>query len=109
MLEALRGTVMRGRGLGLTEMYRLIHDPSVEGDSDVARLRAVHREIDRCMFVAYGWPVGDLALGFHEYRKLRRFTPSRETRDMVLSELLKENHRRARAEGQDVPDQEGLF
>ena len=58
---------------------------------------------------AYGWDDLPLEHGFHTYRQMERFTVSPAARVEMLDRLLEENHRRARDEGQDVPEQGELF
>lgn len=109
LLSSERGEVMARLNLGLTRLYNLVNDRGVQGDADVDRLREVHAEVDEATMEAYGWR--DLALdhGFHTYRQMERWTVSPAARVEILDRLLELNHERARAEGQDVPDQGELF
>ena len=100
---------MLRRELGLTALYNLVNDPAVQGDADVDRMREIHVEVDEATMAAYGWDDLPLEHGFHTYRQMERFTVSPAARVEMLDRLLEENHRRARAEGQDVPDQGELF
>ena len=99
-LDTERREIMLRRRLGLTKLYNLVNDPDVAGeaDLDVARMRAIHVELDRAVLDAYGW--GDVPLdhGFHTYRQMQRWTVSPAARVEILDRLLEENHRRAAAQ-----------
>lgn len=62
--------------------------------TDVWEIRAIHAQVDRAVLDAYGW--SDLASehGFHEFRKMTRWTLDPATRVEVLDRLLEENQRR---------------
>jgi methylase of polypeptide subunit release factors len=98
-LDTERREMMLRRDLGLTKLYNLVNDPEVTADPDVNRLREIHVELDRAVLDAYGWDI-DPGHGFHEYRRMTRFTLSREARVEVFDRLLKENHRRAALQGE---------
>jgi hypothetical protein len=108
-LHARRREIMLRRRLGLTALYTRVNDPSVDDDADAERIRQLHVELDEATMEAYGW--GDLACehDFYTYRQMLRFTVSPAARVELLDRLLDENHRRAAAEGQVIPDQTGLF
>lgn len=108
-LDARRSELMGVADLGLTALYNLVNDSAVRSNSGVAELRDIHVAIDRATMAAYGWD--DLALdhGFHTYRQMERWTVSPAARVEILDRLLELNHERARAEGQDVPEQGELF
>ena len=91
---------MLRRQLGLTKLYNLVNDPGLAPgqDEDVDRMRAIHVELDAAVAAAYGWDDLDLTHGFHEYRKMTRWTIPPATRVEVLDRLLEENHRRAAVE-----------
>jgi hypothetical protein len=89
-----RRQIMLARQEGLTTTYNRFHDPN-EHSADIARLRDLHKEMDRAVAAAYGWD--DLALGhdFHQTQQgLRRFTLSESARREVLGRLLELNHQR---------------
>lgn len=96
---------MLRRGLGLTKLYNLVHDPGVadSSDKDVARLRQIHVELDEAVMDAYGWGEVPLGHGFHTYRQMERWTVSPAARVEILDRLLEENQRRAAAQGSAVP------
>jgi type I restriction-modification system DNA methylase subunit len=100
-LDTERRETMLRRDLGLTKLYNLINDPDIadESDKDVAKLRAIHVELDRAVMDAYGWSDVDLGHGFHTYRQMQRWTVSPAARIEILDRLLEENHRRAAAQG----------
>ncbi|MEU9074431.1 DNA methyltransferase [Kitasatospora sp. NPDC048538] len=104
-LHEERGEIMDRRGLGLTKLYNLINDPGVAdaADSDIARLRQIHVELDEAVMTAYGWDDVALDHGFHTYRQMERWTVSPAARVEILDRLLEENHRRAAAQGDVVP------
>lgn len=104
-LDEERRRIMLRRNLGLTALYNLINDPEVRGDSDVDRMREIQVELDEATMAAFGWDEVGLDHGFHTYRQLERWTVSPAARVEILDLLLELNHERARAEGQDVPDQ----
>ncbi|OBA86933.1 type II restriction endonuclease subunit M [Mycolicibacterium mucogenicum] len=104
-LDVERRDVMLRRDLGLTTLYNLINDPHITdaSDPDVARMRAIHVELDHAVMDAYGW--SDIALnhGFHTYRQMQRWTVSPAARVEILDRLLEENHRRAAEEAKQTP------
>lgn len=92
-LDSERRAIMARRGLGLTKLYNLVHDPEV-GDVDVQRIRELQMEIDFATTEAYGWDI-PLRHGFHSYRQVRRWSPDPSTRIELLDRLLELNHSRA--------------
>ena len=56
-LDVDRREIMIRRGIGLTDLYNLVNDPQITEDSDpdVARIRAIHVELDQSVIDAYGW------------------------------------------------------
>ena len=62
-----RREIMLRRDLGLTKLYNLVNDPAIAdaADPDVARLRAIHVELDEAVMDAYGWSDVPLDHGFH--------------------------------------------
>lgn len=100
VLDEERREIMLRRQLGLTKLYNLVNNPDLPdvADADVARLREIHRQVDRAVADAYGWQ--DLALdhGFYTYKKITRYSISPAARLEVLDRLLAENHRRAALE-----------
>lgn len=107
-LEGVRGEIMLRRELGLTKLYSLINAPGFQG-YDVDRMREIHVEVDEATMEAYGWDDVPLEHGFHTYRQIERWTAAPAARVEILDRLLELNHERARAEGQNLPDQVGLF
>jgi hypothetical protein len=94
-LDDLRHEVMLRRELGLTQLYNLIHDPGIQGDADVDRLRQLHVEIDNALLAGYGWEDVVLDHGFHTFRQAQRWTVGPTARIECLDRLLLENQRRA--------------
>jgi hypothetical protein len=96
-VDVERRVIMLRRDLGLTKLYNLVNDPQITDafDPDVARMRAIHIELDQAVAEAYGWSDVQLKHGFHTYRQMERFTISLAARVEILDRLLEENHRRA--------------
>ncbi|MBP8180053.1 MAG: hypothetical protein KAZ88_03560 [Acidimicrobiia bacterium] len=109
-LDSERRQIMLRRELGLTSLYNLISNPQITdaSDADIARMRAIHIELDEVVMDAYGWSDIPLDHGFHTYRQMRRWTVSPAARVEILDRLLEENHRRAAKEQQTAkPKSEG--
>jgi hypothetical protein len=104
-LDFERREIMLRCDFGLTKLYNLVNDPEIadSSESDVARLREIHVELDQTVMAAYGW--GDVPLdhGFYTYRQMRRWTVSPAARVEILDRLLEENHRRAALLGEAPP------
>ncbi|WP_374539081.1 type IIL restriction-modification enzyme MmeI [Micromonospora aurantiaca (nom. illeg.)] len=96
-LDEERREVMLRRGLGLTKLYNLVNDAELSdaADHDVARMRALHVELDLAVLDAYGWSDVAPGHGFHTFRKMQRWSVSPAARVDILDRLLEENHRRA--------------
>ncbi len=107
-LNRERREIMLRRELGLTKLYNLVNDPDTpdSADPDVARLRAIHVELDEAVMAAYGWSDVPLEHGFHTYRQMQRWTVCPTARVEVLDRLLEENHRRAVLQGEAPPPAE---
>jgi len=99
-----RRAIMLEQNLGLTKLYNRINDPEIADtdDPDVARLRAIHVELDAAVMAAYGWEDVELDHGFHTYRQMTRWTVSPAARVEILDRLLEENHRRAALEAEQA-------
>jgi len=82
---------------GLTDIYNRFHDRG-EQSADIARLRALHVEMDQAVAAAYGWSDLDLGHGFHATKQGERYTLSESARRTVLDRLLALNHQRYAAE-----------
>ncbi|BCM70538.1 MULTISPECIES: Eco57I restriction-modification methylase domain-containing protein [Streptomyces] len=100
-LDVERREIMLRRNLGLTKLYNMVNDPDVpnSADSDVARMREIHVDLDQAVMAAYGWDDLPLDHGFHTYRQMQRWTVSPTARVEILDRLLEENHRRAAVQG----------
>ncbi len=109
VLDVERREIMLRRDLGLTRLYNLVNDPELPDavDADVARMRAIHRELDEVVAAAYGWSDVPLDHGFHTYRQMTRWTVSPAARVELLDRLLEENHRRAALQDGAPPLVEG--
>jgi hypothetical protein len=92
-LDGFRRSVMLGRQLGLTKLYNLVHDESVN-ESEVERLREIHVEVDEAVAQAYGWTDLDLGHGFHRVPQGTRFTIAPSVQVEILDRLLELNHKR---------------
>lgn len=88
-----RREIMLTRQEGLTDTYNRFHDPSGKSE-DIARLRALHVEMDQAVAAAYGWGDLDLGHGFHATKQGERYTLSESARRTVLDRLLALNHQR---------------
>ena len=98
-LDAHRSRLMKERNLGLTSIYNLVHDPDVQSDEGIQRLRDLHVALDIAVRDAYGWDDLDLEHGFHEVRGQGvRFTFSPQAGNRVLELLLELNRERYEAE-----------
>jgi hypothetical protein len=83
-----RRQVMLARQLGLTKTYNLFHDPACN-DSDIARLRELHVEMDNTILACYGWEDLNLDHGFYENERGKtRFTIADPARREVLKRLV---------------------
>ncbi|WP_229051463.1 hypothetical protein [Aeromicrobium sp. Leaf350] len=104
-LDHFRRDVMLRRNLGLTKLYNLVNDPEVAGtkDPEIAGIRQAHVDLDAAVLDAYGWNDLDPQHGFHEYRKMLRWSLSPLARVEALDRLLEENHRRKKNEGAGAP------
>ncbi len=78
---------------GLTKIYNRFHN-SGEKSEDIARLRALHVEMDQAVVAAYNWSDLELGHGFHETKQGVRYTISEAARRTVLDRLLALNHQR---------------
>ena len=88
-----REAVMRSGNLGLTKVYNRFHDAH-ENSEDIAKLRALHVDMDNAVAAAYGWSDVALGHGFHETKQGVRYTMSESARRNVLDRLLALNHQR---------------
>jgi hypothetical protein len=91
--HSLRLEIMQTRHEGLTKTYNRFHDPD-EQSADIARLRALHVEMDQAVAAAYGWSDLDLGHDFHATKQGERYTLSEPARRTVLDRLLALNHQR---------------
>ena len=96
VLDEERREIMLRRDLGLTKLYNLVNDSGIKGsaDSDVAHLRNIHVQLDTAVLQAYGYDDIDPGHGFHDFRRVVRWTVSPAARVEILDRLLEENHRR---------------
>lgn len=99
-LDVERREIMLRRNLGLTDVYNLVNDREVSDgdDSDIARLREIHREVDSAVMEAYGWEDIPLDYGFHIYRQVERFAVGPDARLEIFDRLLELDHARAATE-----------
>lgn len=100
-LDVERREIMLRRDFGLTKLYNKVNDPGItdSAESDVARLREIHVDLDQAVMAAYGWDDVPLDHGFHTYRQMQRWTVGTAARVEILDRLLEENHRRAASQG----------
>lgn len=99
VLDLHRSKLMLSRGLGLTNVYNLVHDPEVQEDADIERLRDLHIQLDLAVRAAYGWSDLELEQDFHPVRGQGvRLTFSPRAAGEVLDRLLELNKERYEAE-----------
>ncbi|MFH9555355.1 Eco57I restriction-modification methylase domain-containing protein [Streptomyces globisporus] len=108
LLENFRRNLMRGRKMGLTTTYNLVHDPNCQDDEIVA-LRRIHEEVDKATIEAYGWhdllddsgktlpadPTHEtfpLDHGFHETDQGTRYTIGLLAQTEIIDRLRQLNH-----------------
>jgi hypothetical protein len=80
------------RTLAIRTLARF-HDRG-EQSADIARLRALHVEMDQAVAAAFGWSDLDLGHGFHATKQGERYTISETARRTLLDRLLSLNHQR---------------
>ncbi|WP_405389130.1 hypothetical protein OG596_15115 [Streptomyces sp. NBC_01102] len=97
ILNSQRNSVMTERGIGLTKLYKRMHDPS-ETAVDIHSLRAAHVAVDDATMHAYGWTDLSLDHSFHEGPQGHRFTIAPTVRTEILDRLLELNHARYKKE-----------
>ncbi|WP_308418052.1 MULTISPECIES: type IIL restriction-modification enzyme MmeI [Streptomyces] len=90
-LDQIRRSVMLQRGLGLTKLYNLVHDPSII-DADIHALRAAHVEVDHAVMQAYDWQDLHFRHDFTTTRKSTRFSLPQPVQTEVIDRLLELNH-----------------
>lgn len=93
-----RRFIMHSDGIGLTQLYNLVHNPD-NHDGRYEELRRLQREIDEAVRDAYGWQDVELAHGFHAVSYLPandniRYTISEAARVEILKRLAKLNKER---------------
>lgn len=98
-LDGSRRSLMRAENIGQTAIYNCVIDPQCH-DSEVIRIREIHKEIDEAVVCAYGW--GDLIERFdHGHHPTERFgvrwTVKPETQREIEQRLLELNLERAAA------------
>ena len=91
--DETRTKASEGFGVAMTDLYNRFHDQG-EQSTDIARLRALHVEMDQAVAAAYGWSDLDLGHGFHATKQGERYTLSEPARRTVLDRLLALNHQR---------------
>ncbi|MFE5600694.1 Eco57I restriction-modification methylase domain-containing protein [Streptomyces coelicoflavus] len=93
-LSVHRQQTMTDRKIGLTKLYNLVHDESVN-DQAIADLRTMHQQIDHLVAQCYGWNDLSLNHGFTESKRGGRFgLPTSLRMEVVdrLTELNLERH-----------------
>jgi hypothetical protein len=96
-----RRQIMLARQIGLTSTYNLFHNPAYQ-DADIARLRALHTEMDNAILACYGWQDIELKHNFYANdRGQTRFMPSAEARRELIIRLMELNERMAEEESRN--------
>jgi hypothetical protein len=88
-----RREILERERCGLTDFYNRFHNRE-EASADIARLRALHVELDHAVAAVYGWRDLELGHGFHPTKQGERYTISEPARRTVLDRLLALNHQR---------------
>jgi hypothetical protein len=91
VLDEARCGVMADRQIGLTKLYNMIHDSSIE-DQDIKALRDAHVSVDEAVSEAYDWSDLNLRHGFYNTERGPRFTFESFVRIEILDRLLALNH-----------------
>jgi hypothetical protein len=81
---------MIDRGIGLTKLYNLLHDPST-GDADIHDLREIQKTVDQEVARAYGWEDLDLTPIFSRLPHGQKFAIPIEIRREIIDRLLELN------------------
>ncbi len=106
-LYLARAALMTERQIGLTQTYKLVHDPGCEAQ-DIKNLRRLHSAVDVSLCAAYGWENLHLGHGHHETRQGVRWTLHPEAQTSLLDRLLDLNYARHAAElGAGLHDKKG--
>ena len=92
-LHGERSAFMLSGQLGLTKTYNLVHDPTCR-ETEVDRLRDLHRDVDAAVCAAYGWSDLDLQHGHYETRQGVRFTVAPAVQVELVDRLLELNFTR---------------
>jgi hypothetical protein len=92
-LDEARRAAMDVRQIGLTDVSKLMHNPTVR-DADIEALRQAVIANDAAVSAACGWEDLHLGHGFYDRGRDPRFTVSPAARKEMLRRLLAENHRR---------------
>jgi hypothetical protein len=97
-----RQAAFEALSIGPTQLYNRFHSEN-ECDPHIERLRALRRDMDAAVAVAYGWDDLDLGHGFHEAPYLAendrvRFTISEAARVEILRRLSELNGQRYEVE-----------
>jgi hypothetical protein len=92
-LDDARRAAMDARQIGLTDVSKLMHNPTMR-NADIVALRQAVITNDAAVSAAYGWDDLDLEHGFYDQGRGPRFTVSPAARKEILRLLLAENHRR---------------
>ncbi len=97
-LDSDRTEIMFRRGLGLTQLYNLVHSSDSGPDIEVTAIRQAHVEVDQAVLEAFGW--SDVHPDWNVYTHFgrERFSIDPDSAAVVLERLLHENHRRASLE-----------
>ncbi|MGA4902720.1 Eco57I restriction-modification methylase domain-containing protein [Streptomyces griseoincarnatus] len=96
-LDQHRRSASTAHGIGLTDLYNLVHSKSASS-TDIEAVRQAHVEVDRAVAKAYDWTDLDLEHGFHPTPQGERFTVAPAVRIEILDRLLELNHARYKEE-----------
>ncbi|MFD4878356.1 type IIL restriction-modification enzyme MmeI [Streptomyces sp. NPDC058420] len=90
-LDGLRREIMTERKIGLTSLYKIVHDPR-DLSNEIQAFRETHREVDEATADAYGWCDLKLDHGFQRTRQGIRFLISPAAASEMVDRLLELNH-----------------
>ncbi|MFC8310789.1 Eco57I restriction-modification methylase domain-containing protein [Streptomyces olivaceus] len=97
LLEGAQSAVMDDQDIGLTALYKRVHDSS-DVSPEVQQIREAHIAVDQAVMEAYGWTDIDLKHGFQPTPQGDRFTIATDVQVELLDRLLELNHARYKKE-----------
>jgi hypothetical protein len=96
-LDLLQKQLKLKRQIGITNLYKLFHNPAVD-DKDIVELRELHKNIDQELHFLYGFDFELSEYEFSEFKNLVQYGPNKDDRIRILQALLAENKRQHEGE-----------